>query len=123
MSGTWKLDVAQSHVGDEKVQAETLQIHQDGDSVTITESLVAPDGKEKRTDIQCNTLGKDCKLKEGVFSVYYNGSVLVVMQTHGDDLAVKRRLTMAPDGSKITMDVIHILPPNKPAETYTFVKQ
>jgi hypothetical protein len=123
LNGTWKMDPAQSQAGEEKVQSEMLVIHQTDNEVTIADSQSSADGKEKKLDIQCNTMGKECKLKEGAFSLWYNGPVLVVMQTHGDDAVVKRRLTMSKDGGKLTMEVIHIVPPNKPAENYTFVKQ
>lgn len=122
LSGNWKLDLAHSQAGEEKVQSGTLVIHQTEDDVAITNSLMSPDGKEKKLEVQCNTVGKDCKLKEGVFSAYYNGPALVMMQTHGS-LAVKRRLTLSSDGGKLTMEVIHISPADKPSETYTFVKQ
>ena len=123
LNGTWKLDLANSQPGEEKLQSETLLIHQSEDRVTIADNQATPDGKEKKIDIQCNTMGKECKLKEGAFSLWYNGPVLVVIQTHGEDAVTKRRLTRSPDGSKLTMEVIHIVPPNKPAEKYSFVKQ
>jgi hypothetical protein len=122
LNGTWKLDPAHSKTGEEKVQSEMLLIHQTDDGVTIADSQASEDGKEKKLDIQCNTMGKECKLKDGAFSLWYNGPVLVVMQTHGDAVVVKRRIAMSEDGSKLTMDVIHIAP-DKPAESYTFVKQ
>lgn len=123
LAGTWKLDPANSQTGDEKVQSGSLVLHQTDDGVTIADSQATTDGKEKKLEIQCNTMGKECKLKDGAFSLWYNGPALVVMQTHGDDLVVKRSLTLSADGGKLTMEVIHILPPNKPVESYTFVKQ
>jgi hypothetical protein len=123
LTGTWKLDLAHSQTGDEKVQSGTLLIHQTEDKISITDNRVAPDGKEKKLEVECNTMGKECKLKEGSFSLYYNGPVLVMVQTHGSDLAVKRRFSLSPDGARITMEVIHLSPPGKPDESYVFVKQ
>jgi hypothetical protein len=123
LTGTWKLDLAHSQTGDEKIQSGTLLIHQTGDAVTITNNQVAPDGKEKKLEVNCNTMGKECKLKEGSFSLYYNGPVLVMVQTRGSDLAVKRSFTLSPDGTRITMEVTHLSPPGKPGESYLYVKQ
>lgn len=123
LAGTWKLDLAHSQPGEEKLQTGTMVIQQTDDAVTITEHQVAPDGHEKKSEVQCNTMGKDCKLKQGVFSLYYNGPVLVMVQTHGNDLAVKRRLSTSADGSKLNVEVIHLVPAGKPAESYTYVKQ
>ncbi len=123
LTGTWKLDTEHSRAGDEKLQSATLLIHQTADGVTIADSQVTAEGKEKKLEVECNTMGKECKVKEGSFSLYFNGPALVVMQVHGSDLAVKRRFTLSPDGSKLTVELTHILPTGKPAESYQYVKQ
>jgi hypothetical protein len=123
LTGTWKLDPEHSRISDEKLQSATLLIHQTADGLTIADNQVTPEGKEKKLQVDCNTMGKECKLKEGIFSLYYNGDVLVVMQTRGSNLAVKRRFTLSPDGSKLTVELVHISPTGKPAESYQYVKQ
>ena len=56
-------------------------------------------------------------------SVYYNGPVLVVIKTHGRkaSLVEKQRLSLAPTGDSLVLEIMHIEPEGK-AERLVFTK-
>ncbi len=127
LNGTWQLDSSQSQVSGERPKSETLTIDQKDGSFDLTQAIVAANGSEEKFDIQCNTLGRECKLKEDgrpvQVSAWYNGPALVVMETHGSNGdALKKRFTASEDGKTLSLEVVHITPPGA-AERYTFVKQ
>jgi len=90
---------------------ETLTIHQKDDAVEIVEA-----GKQT-IDIQCKTTGQACKVKGGEVTLWYNGPMLVVMETHGTRV-IKKRLKPSQDGKSLEVEVIHIEPAGN-AEKFT----
>jgi len=83
---------------------ETITIRTTDDAVQIAQT-----GKEG-TNIQCHTDGEACKIKGGQVSAWYNGGMLVVMETtHGSNRVVKKRFKPAADGG-LEEEVIHITP-------------
>ena len=120
LNGVWQLD--RTHSGD-KVKSETLEIQQTEGAIQIADTTVGADGKEQKSDIQCNTLGKECKLKDEQVSLWYNGPMLVLMETRrANESVVKKRLKTSVDGRTLTLDVIHISPSGE-NETLTFTKR
>lgn len=129
LSGTWVLDAGHSQINGEKPKSETLIIDQKADSISVSESVVASAGTEKKTDIACNTLGKQCNLKEDgrklQVSAWYNGPALVLMEVRGNadtGDASKTRFTTSEDGKTLKLEVTHITPPGA-SDSYTFLKQ
>jgi len=124
LNGTWQLDLSRSEPGDDKLKSETLEIQQMEDSVQIADAVIAADGKERKSDIQCNTLGKECKLKGEQVSIWYNGPMLIIMETRqGNEVVVKRRLKASDDGRTLNMEVIRMAPSGEKTERFTFMKQ
>jgi hypothetical protein len=128
LSGTWQLDLAHSQLADAKLKAATWSIAQNDDSVQISETVTDAAGKQKKIEIQCGTEGQQCNIKENgqptQVSMYYNGSHLVMLeQWHGTDYVTKKRLQISPDGKTLTVEVVHIAPPGRKDESWTFVKQ
>jgi len=118
LSGTWRLE---NRGTDPRLKSETLVIHQGDDSVQITQERTAKNGKELKDDIQCNTLGQECKLKNGQVSLYYNGALLVLIETHNDTVT-KTRFSASEDGKTLNMEVTHMSPGNPRTENLTFTK-
>ena len=115
LDGTWQL----SSTRDAKLKFETLLIQQSPDGINITES----GGKEKPLDVACNLDAKQCKLKEGEFSFWYNGPALVMMETHHNgDIVTKMRLVPGDNGKTLSLELMRVLPA-APGATYTFTKQ
>lgn len=115
LNGTWQLSSA--HEG--RLKFETLLIQQTEDGVRISES----GAKEKTVDFACAVDGKECKLKEGAVSFWYNGPVLVMMEMHHNrDVVTKTRLVPSEDGKTLSLEVTHVSPSGA-SSTYTFKKQ
>jgi membrane-bound inhibitor of C-type lysozyme len=115
LNGTWQL----SSTHDARLKFETLLIEQTPDGVKITES----GAKEKTVDFACAVDASECKLKDGAISFWYNGTALVMMETHRNrDVVTKTRLVPAEDGKSLNLEVTRVSPPG-PSSTYTFKKQ
>ena len=114
LNGTWQINSSQG-----RLKFETLLIEQNSDSVKITESAA----NKKPVDVTCNTDAKECKVKEGKVSFWYNGTALVMMESNQDgDVVTKTRMIPAEDGKTLSLEVTRILPAGQSA-TYTFKKQ
>ena len=76
----------------------------------------------KVSDFECNTVGRECKVKEAdkpvKVSLWFNGPKLVMMETRGNDV-LKRRFQAVDDGKEIEIETIPIVPQGK-AETVRF---
>lgn len=120
LNGVWQLS---SDPGAEsKLKSETLVIRQNEDSIEISEDRTSKSGKEIKDDIQCNTMGQECKLKNVQVSLYYNGPLLVMLQTQ-HDVVIKKRFTPSEDGKTLNLEVIHMAPGTQRSETLTFTRQ
>jgi len=115
LTGTWQSK-------SEAPQIRQMEIQQKDGSIEITDAT-DPSGKEKKFDIRCNTMGKECKLKEEQVSMWFNGPMLVLMETRrGNEVVIKKRMTLSEDGKTLTMEVQHIAPPAE-KESLTYTKQ
>ncbi len=125
LGGIWVLNPSHSEASDAKIKSETLSINQQPDAIQLTETVVAPNGKETTSEISCNTAGETCKVKDhgqAEVSFWYNGGMLVMSEMrHGNDWVVKRRLKPSEDGHTLTMEVIQLAPTQK-TETLTFTR-
>jgi len=106
LMGTWREGNAGGH-GD-----AVWSLEDKGDTIRITRSL---DG-QKVSEVECNTLGRDCELKDSgrhiKVSMWFNGPKLVEMETRGS-VIIKRRFE-AEEGDTGQVEVIPIVPSGKP---------
>jgi hypothetical protein len=93
LNGTWQ----------GSANGDTVTIRQKDDAVEIVEA-----GRQS-SDLQCKTDGKACKIKGGEIMFWYNGPMLVLMETHGARV-VKKRFRPSDDGKNLEIEVIHIEP-------------
>jgi hypothetical protein len=107
--GKWK-PVSSGEGGEEWV-LETV-----GDSLRLSHSL-----KQKADQVECNIMGKDCEVKlaghKAKVSFWFNGSMLVEMETRGTEV-IKRRFKIA-DNDTLKLETVQIVPPGK-TETAEF---
>lgn len=72
-------------------------------------------GDQKMVEIECETTGKDCKVKDSgksaKVSMWYSGRNLVSLETRGDEV-VKRRFDVD-DGGALEVETIPIQPAGK----------
>lgn len=76
-------------------------------------------------EFDCNTLGKDCKVKrngrQATISMWYSGPALVELTTQGSTV-VKRRFLPSAKGDSMQVEVIPVVPAGK-TETMTLVRK
>lgn len=120
MTGTWQLDAGKSDLKTIKVAAATWVIEEGDNSIHITESAGE---KSKKLDMQCTTDGKECSVSgnKAKASFWYNGPMLVEMETNGDRVT-RYRLKISEDGKTLTVEVTHIVPQVDKIDVMVFAK-
>jgi len=82
------------------------------DSIRVTQL----EGGNKVADFACGTAGASCEVKtsgkKATVSMWFNGPLLVEMETKGSDV-IKRRFKILPQGDLMEMEVIPIVPGGK----------
>ena len=109
LSGTWSAAGA------------TWVINEDDSSIQITES---ESGASKKVELKCTTDGKDCKVSglKGSASFWYNGSILVEMESKGDKVT-RYRMKLSDDGKTLTVETTSIVPKSSQDDVLVFRKQ
>ncbi|MEQ1946946.1 MAG: hypothetical protein ABL995_07145 [Bryobacteraceae bacterium] len=78
--------------------------------------LVYQERDQKLLDFECSTLGKECSTKvdgKGAkMTLYYNGPLLVVMESKGAEVA-KRRFGVDASGDQLSVDWMPLVPSGK----------
>jgi hypothetical protein len=125
LAGSWQLDPSHSQFGYAPVKSETVSIAQTPTSVQFTESVVEDNGKEEKVSYDCPPSGQACKARHGdQVTFYYNGPVLVMIETkHGGDTVTKRRILASEDGKTLTVEVQRLGPVNQKNDTLVFNRQ
>jgi hypothetical protein len=124
LNGVWRLEPTQSEIHTHVPSQFTWKIEQSETAIHLIQRL-----GDKNDDLRCATDGKDCKVKDdghpATISFYYNGPVLVELESQGAnrDTVTKKRFSVSPDGSHLTVDVIHVMPTGKPPEKLVLSKQ
>lgn len=102
-TGTWRLQ------SDNSVK---WILDQHDDTIRLQEV----DGTGTIADETCNTLGKECEIKESgrhtKVTFWFNGPKLVELETRGDTV-LKRRFDITNNGSALEVEQISIVPPGK----------
>jgi hypothetical protein len=108
LAGSWELEGAQT--------SWTLAAISDGVHFTYMR------GGQKVADFECNTVGKDCPVrfegKAAKVSVYFNGPLLVLMETRGS-VVTKIRFGALSEGREMQVETIPLSPGGK-TETLRF---
>ncbi len=121
LTGTWQFDAAKSELHNSKMTSATWVIDEGDNSIHIT---ATESGKNKKTEMQCTTDGKECQVTgdKSKASFWYNGPILVEMQTKGDTVT-RFRLKASEDGKTLTVELTHIVPQIDKSELLVFQKQ
>ena len=96
-------------------------ISEDDSSIQITES---EDGASKKIEMKCTTDGKQCKVTgdKATASFWYNGPMLVEMETKGDKV-MRYRMKLSDDGKTLTVATTSIVPQSTQDDVLVFRKQ
>ena len=120
LSGTWQLDASKSEFHTSKIDSATWVIVEGDNSIRITETE-----KGKTIEVKCTTDGKDCKTggdSKATTSFWYNGPMLVELETKGDDV-VRYRMTLSADGKTLKAETTSIVPQSSQMDVLVFQKQ
>ena len=121
LSGTWQLDASKSEQRLSKVASATWVIQEGDNSIHLTES---EGGKGKKIELQCTTDGKECQVTgdKAKASFWYNGAMLVEMQTRGEHV-IRYRMKLSEDGKTLTVEVNQLVPNTDKSDVLVFAKQ
>ena len=121
LSGTWQLDPAQSELYSSRLNHATWVIDEKDNSIHLTETET---GKaDRKVELTCTTDGKECRIpgEKTKASFWYNGPMLVEMETSGDN-ATRYRMRLSPDGKALNVEVTYIVPQTEKADKLVFNK-
>jgi hypothetical protein len=120
MTGNWQFDAAKSDLKTIKVSSANWVIEEGDNSIHITE---AESGKSKKIELQCTTDGKECQVTgdKAKASFWYNGPMLVEMETKGDRVT-RYRLKVSDDGKTLTVEMTHVVPQIDKIDVLVFSK-
>jgi len=121
LTGTWQLDAAKRELHNNKTTTSTWVIDEGDNSIRIT---ATESGKNKKIEMQCTTDGKECQVTgdKSKASFWYNGPILVEMQTKGDTVT-RFKMKASEDGKTLTVELTHIVPQVDKSDLMVFQKQ
>ena len=121
LSGTWQMDAAKSDNKSGKIVDATWVIEESDNSIHLTQSEGA--GRTKKLELKCSTDGKECSVsgEKAKASFWYNGPMLVEMETRGDHVT-RYRLKLSPDGKTLSVEVTELVPASDKSDNLVFAK-
>lgn len=121
LNGTWQFDPAKSELHNSRISEATWVIQEGDNTIHLTESEGA---KSKKVELQCTTDGKECTVTgdKAKASFWYNGPMLVEMETKGDHV-MRYRMKISDDLKTLTVEVTHIVPQIDKMDVLVFSKQ
>jgi hypothetical protein len=121
LSGKWQFDSSKSELHGVKLAGSTWVINADDNFIQITET---EEGANRRIELKCTTDGKECKITgdKATASFWYNGPLLVEMESKGDHV-MRYRMKLSADGETLTVDTTSIVPKSSQDDVLVFRKQ
>jgi hypothetical protein len=109
--GSWRLQDASGH------DSDTVWVLEDKGAAL---HIIHSEGTHKLADFECTPTGQDCKIKEAGksanVSLWYNGPLLVELETRGSEI-VKRRFGLTADGQGLELETIPVVPSGTPQKS------
>jgi hypothetical protein len=108
-----------------KLSGLTMQISEKDGKLKIEENETLADGKERKVTYACTTDGKECEVPEtkAKASFWYNGSMLVSMETQHNGDVLRHRLKLSPDSKQLTIEVSSLVPASDKTNKLVLAKQ
>jgi hypothetical protein len=121
LAGTWQFDASKSEQHNTRVAGATWVIEEGDNTIHITET---ENGNAKKLELKCSTDGKDCNIagEKAKASFWYNGPLLVEMETRGDHVN-RYRMKLSDDAKTMTVEMNAIVPRDDKADVLVFQKQ
>lgn len=115
LNGKWLLDASKSDMQLTRLSDLTLVISEKNGKINIREDEKLSDGKERKISYDCTTDGKECVVggEKAKASFWYNGPILVSMETERNGAAVTRqRMKLSQDLKELTLEISSLVPQN-----------
>lgn len=118
-SGNWQFDASKSELHNLRLSDATWAIQESDNSIHLTLNEGG-----KAVDLKCTTDGKDCNAsgEKAKASFWYNGPMLVEMETKGDHV-VRYRLKLSDDGKTLRVETNSIVPKDDDTDVLVFTKK
>jgi len=118
-SGTWQLDPAKCELHTARISDANWAIEESDNSIHLTENEAG-----RAVEMKCSTDGKDCDIHgdKAKASFWYNGPMLVEMETKGDHVT-RYRLTLSQDGKTLKVETTYIVPRGDANDVLVFTKK
>jgi len=111
LTGTWQLNSSKSELGLSKFSELKMVIAEKDGKINISEDEVVG-GKPRNVVYDCTTDGKDCAVKAtgAKASFWYNGPMLVSMETEKKGDVFRYRMKLSPDAKQLVVEVSCLVP-------------
>ena len=121
LAGTWQFDTSKSEQHSAKIASATWVIEEGDNTIHIIETEA---GNTKKTELKCSTDGKDCTIagEKAKASFWYNGPMLVEMETRGDHVS-RYRMKLSDDAKTLRVELNSIVPRDDKPDVLVFAKQ
>ncbi|HLH00455.1 MAG TPA: hypothetical protein VKX49_29390 [Bryobacteraceae bacterium] len=118
-SGNWQFDASKSELHNLKMSDATWAIQEADNSIHLTLNESG-----KAVELKCTTDGKDCNAsgEKAKASFWYNGPMLVEMETKGDHV-IRYRLKLSDDGKTLRVETTSIVPKEDATDVLVFTKK
>ena len=126
LTGTWRLDASKSDMTSNRLSDLVMTIAEKDGKINIDENEKLADGKERKIKYSCTTDGKDCEVPGlgGKASFWYNGPMLVSMETlHNGNEVQRQRLKLSPDSKQLLVEISSIVPQSGKTDKLVLDKQ
>ena len=126
LSGKWQLDASKSEMQLNRLSALTMVISEKDGNITINEDEKLADGKERKIAYACTTDGKECDVSgaKSKASFWYNGPMLVSMETQRNGGNVTRqRLKLSPDSKELMVEISSLVPQSEKIDKLVLERQ
>jgi hypothetical protein len=124
-TGHWQIDQSKSKPGPERTMS--VEIQQQGDSITFVRQYQDRDGKSATARFTCKVGNNSCDFDENghkaKVSLWFNGPELVILKTDGEkrDDTVEWHMKLGDDGKTLNINR-EIITPSEEKETLVFNK-
>ncbi len=125
LTGTWQLDAAKSEMRLSRFSGLKMVIAEKDGKININEDEILGGGKERKVVYDCTTDGKDCMVKStgAKASFWYNGPMLVNMETEKKGDVFRYRMSLSPNAKELTVEISSLVPASDKVDKLVLAKQ
>ena len=125
LTGTWQLDASRSDIKLSKFSSLKMVIAEKDGRIDIDQDEIMGGGKERKIVYSCTTDGKECAVKGtgAKASFWYNGPMLVNMETAKKGDVFRYRMKLSPDAKELTVEISCLVPQSDKVDKLILAKQ